>query len=243
MNALLFSNGILSGNKVILEYGIPWIKEMVQKTGAKRLVFIPYAVLRTPHEEYLRELSSFLSPMGVELRNIEDFDDPIKAVEESDGVMISGGNTWKLNKMLHDNGLISPIRKAVIGEGKLYIGWSAGTNVATPTIRTTNDMPIISSVVVPSLNLVHFQINPHYIEAERETKNGETRDMRIEEFLIANPQEIVVGLPEGTLLKISGEQMSFYSASGRSLKLFRYGEEPQLFTPEDDVSFLKDFSC
>lgn len=145
-----------------------------------------------------------------------------------------------LNKMLHDQGLIGPLRQAVLKQDKPYIGWSAGTNIAGPTICTTNDMPIISATILPSLNFVPFQINPHYIEASVEGHMGETRDERIAEYLIMNPHQVVVGIPEGTLLHIQDDKLSYYSANAKPMKLFKFDKEATYYQVGDDIQFLMD---
>ncbi|QRG81529.1 dipeptidase PepE [Vibrio diabolicus] len=235
MNVLLFSNGKVAGNTSLLEFGSEWVEEAIHRTGAKKLLFIPFAMIRGEYDERLAQLNSVVAPFGASVTGIHQADDPVEAVKAADGFIVSGGNTWVLNKMLHDQGLIGPLRQAILKQDKLYIGWSAGTNIACPTIRTTNDMPIVSAAILPSLNLVPFQINPHYIEANISGHMGETRDERIEEFLIQNPHEIVVGIPEGTMLKVEGEQLSYHSATGAPLKLFRHKQEAEYFNPQDTI--------
>jgi len=240
MNVMLFSNGKIAGNTQILEYGFEWIAPMIEKTQAKKLVFIPYAVIRGSYDERTEQIQQSFAQFDCEIVGIHSCDNPVKAIEEADGVVISGGNTWVLNRTLHDNGLIAAIRKAVLKQDKLFIGWSAGTNVATPTIRTTNDMPIVSAAILPALNLVPFQINPHYIDGSISGHMGETRDERIEEFLVMNPSEVVVGIPEGTMLQVEGDQLTYHSANSKPLKLFKHQSEAVTFAPQEDVQFLMD---
>lgn len=238
MNIMLFSNGKLPGNQQILEYGLEWIAEAVERTKAKKFVFIPYAMIRGSYDERVDALQEVLTPHGCEVVGIHHAEDPVKAIEEADGILVSGGNTWVLNKTLHDLGLIRPLRQAVLNKDKLYIGWSAGTNIGTPTIRTTNDMPIVTAAILPALNLVPFQINPHYIEANISGHMGETRDERIEEFLVVNPHEVVVGIPEGTMLQVTGNKLTYHSANQKPLKLFRHQQEAEYYNEGDDLAFL-----
>ena len=240
MNLVLFSNGIIAGKEGVLEYGLDTIRAVVEKTGARKFVLIPYAVIRSSHDDRVAMVQATMNQLGCEVIGLHNCPDPVAAIEQADGIIVSGGNTWVLNKTLHDYGLINVIRKAVIRHNKPYIGWSAGANIACPTIRTTNDMPIITSVVMSSLNLVPFQINPHYIDMTLSGHNGETRDQRIEEFLAVNRHDVVAGIPEGTLFHVDGETLRFVSANDKPMKLFRYGEQPQLFTEHDDVQFLMD---
>lgn len=243
MNIMLFSNGKTAQDSSLLGYGKPWIKEMLSEGTAKKFLFIPYAMVRGNKEQRAQELNVLFSQFNGQVVNIDTVDDPIRAIEETDGIIVSGGNTWLLNKMLHDLGLIGALRKAIIKENKIYIGWSAGTNIATPTIRTTNDMPIITSVVLPSLNLLPFQINPHYIEANISGHMGETRDERIEEYLALNQHEVVVGLPEGTMLRVTGDNLSYYSSNKIPFKLFQYQKEPRYLGVDEDIQFLMDIGC
>ncbi|KOO07140.1 dipeptidase PepE [Vibrio hepatarius] len=235
MNVLLFSNGKVAGNTSLLEFGIDWVAEAIERTGAKKLLFIPFAMIRGEYDDRLAQLNSVVAPFGASVTGIHQAQDPVEAIKAADGFIVSGGNTWVLNKMLHDQGLIGPLRNAILKQDKLYIGWSAGTNIACPTIRTTNDMPIVSAAILPSLNLVPFQINPHYIEANISGHMGETRDERIEEFLIQNPHEIVVGIPEGTMLKVEGGKLTYHTATGAPLKLFQYQQEAKYFNAQDDI--------
>ncbi len=240
MNVVLLSNGIIPGKNKVMEYGLETIRKVVEKTGARKFVLVPYAVIRASHDDRVAAVQETLSELGCEVIGLHRCEDPVTAIEQADGIIVSGGNTWVLNKTLHDLGLINVIRKAVITHNKPYIGWSAGANIACPTIRTTNDMPIITSVVMNSLNLVPFQINPHYIEASPAGHNGETRDQRIEEFLAVNRHEVVAGIPEGTLFHIDGETLNFISANGKSMKLFRHEVAAEVFQEDDNVQFLMD---
>lgn len=243
MNILLFSNGKANPDQALLEYGSEWIAPAIEKTKAKKLLFIPYAMIRGQYDERLGQLQKEFNRYGVSISGIHQHYDAVKAVEEADGYIVSGGNTWVLNKQLHDLGLIRPLRKAILAEDKLYIGWSAGTNIACPTIRTTNDMPIVSAAILPSLNLVPFQINPHYVDAALAGHMGETRDERIEEFLIQNPHEIVVGICEGTMLQVSGTELTYHSANSAQMKLFRHNQAAAYITDADQIAELLSFGC
>ncbi|WP_375748731.1 dipeptidase PepE [Vibrio sp. HN007] len=243
MNILLFSNGKANPDQALLEYGSEWIAPAIAKTKAKKLLFIPYAMIRGQYDERLRQLQEEFNRYSVTISGIHQHEDPVKAVEEADGYIVSGGNTWVLNKQLHDLSLVRPLRKAILAEGKLYIGWSAGTNIACPTIRTTNDMPIVSAAILPSLNLVPFQINPHYVDATLAGHMGETRDERIEEFLIQNPHEIVVGICEGTMLQVNGSELTYHSANETKPKLFRLNQKPAYLTELGEIASLLKFGC
>jgi len=136
---------------------------------------------------------------------------------------------------MHDNQLMEVIHEKVMS-GTPYIGWSAGSNVACPTLRTTNDMPIIDPKSFNTTNLVPFQINPHYLDANPEGHGGETREQRIEEFLEINPDIYVVGLREGTMLLVEGKQMRLIGK--RTARIFKNGTNPVELSSEDNFSFL-----
>ncbi len=245
MDILLLSNGKIAGNQHVMEFASEAVVEQIKRTGAKNLVLIPYAVIRSSHDERVALVQETFDALGLDCKvtGLHRADDPVKAIQEAEGILVSGGNTWVLNKTLHDLGLVGPIRKAVLDQGTPYIGWSAGTNIACPTIRTTNDMPIITGAVLSSLNLVPFQINPHYLEANVEGHMGETRDERIQEFLEINQYEPVVGIPEGTWLHLLNGELSYHTANGKPLKLFSHGEDPVYYTAEQSIQFLMAHSC
>lgn len=159
----------------------------------------------------------------------------------ADAIFISGGNTWRLNQLLHENGLIVPIQRAVRERGVPYVGWSAGCNVATPSIRTTNDMPVCNAAVLPALGLFPLQINPHYLDASISGHMGETRDERLAEFCAINPSEYVVALREASLLQISGDTVEYWSARDQDFKIFKHGQEPQAFMDASPLAELTPF--
>ena len=242
MDILLLSNGKAAGDTQLMGFAKEEIVAQVQRTQAKRWLLIPYAVIRSDHDERVKLVQASFDAFGldVEVVGLHNSEDPVKAIEQADGIIVSGGNTWVLNKTLHDLGIVGAIRYAVLQRNVPYIGWSAGTNVACPTIRTTNDMPIVTSVVLPSLNLVPFQINPHYVEAKLEGHQGETRDERIQEFLLMNKHECVVGLPEGTGLQYCEGQLRYFAQNDAKLSLFRYDMRCIKFTEQDNIQFLLD---
>jgi len=204
-------------------------------TRVKRILFIPYAGVTITYDEYFNAVSGQLNNFGYEVESIHELDIDKGLLENYDAITIGGGNTFQLAKMLQDNALMEPIRLAV-NKGMPFIGWSAGSNITCPTIMTTNDMPIVEPVSFNGLNLIPFQINPHYTEAILPNHGGESRNMRINEFLILNQQTTVVGLPEGSLLRKEGDQL-FFVGKG-ACKVFNYGKEPQQFKDGDDISKL-----
>ena len=171
----------------------------------EEVVFIPYA--SDDHVDYTTRLADFSAPSGVSLRNIDDYENAVTAIEEAKGLYVGGGNTFLLTKKLHENGLIDVVRSRVLG-GMPYMGVSAGSNVACPTMQTTNDMPIVQPPSFETFDLVPFQINAHYHDGTIWMKGGdhfeqhfgETRAQRIQEFHEHNARP-VIGLWEGAFLR------------------------------------------
>lgn len=240
MEIFLLSNGKLPGNPTWLSYALPRIHEMIERKNIKSAVLVPYAVLRGCHDERAEQLSDAL---GIDVKSIEHFANPVEAIEQAECILVSGGNTWWLNKCLHENGLIVAIQRAVRERDIPYIGWSAGCNVATPSIRTTNDMPVSNAVIMPSLGLFPLQINPHYIDAHISGHMGETRDERIQEFCVINPHEVVVALREGSGFQIKGNELSYFSGKGDGFKLFQHNQSfPEQFNTKS-LKELVPFDC
>jgi dipeptidase E len=138
-------------------------------------------------------------------------------------------------RIIHDNNLIEPIRKKVLS-GTKYIGWSAGSNLACPSIKTTNDMPIVDPLGFDALNLIPFQINPHYLDKNPEGHGGETREDRILEFLEVNKKTTVTGLREGCMFIIENNKLGFIGKL--PLRVFCYGKKPYEVKPDEDFNFL-----
>ncbi|RXK33881.1 dipeptidase E [Arsenophonus endosymbiont of Bemisia tabaci Asia II 3] len=233
MDIFLLSNGRLTTNSQWLNYATSRLKEMFQRRQIRKAVLVPYAVLRGDHNQRAAELSQSL---GIEVISIEHFESPVEAIESAECILVSGGNTWWLNKCLHENGLIVAIQRAVFERNIPYIGWSAGCNVATPSIITTNDMPVTNVVVMPSLGLFSIQINPHYIDSHISGHMGETRDDRIAEFCVINPHEIVIALREGSGLQIKDNKLHYFSGKNGGFKIFQYNQH---FPEQFDTKILK----
>lgn len=233
MRLLLISNSTMPGESY-LEYPKHEIKQFL---GDKPLtvLFVPYAAVTFSFGLYEQKVAERFSELGFQVKSIHKYSDPVQAVIDAQAIVVGGGNTWQLVRMLHDNRLMEPIREKVMA-GTPYIGWSAGSNVACPTLRTTNDMPVIDPHGFDTTNLVPFQINPHYLDAHPEGHGGETREQRIEEFLEINPDVYVVGLREGTMLRIEDRQMHLIGT--RTARIFRKGNTPVELCSEDDFSFL-----
>jgi dipeptidase E len=201
--------------------------------GAKRAVMIPYA--QSDHDRATARFSEWLTPHGVEITGVHTAADPARMIADADAVFVTGGNSFRLVDALHRLGLIAPVR-AAIERGIPYWGASAGANVACPTIRTTNDMPIVQPPSFAAFSLVPFQINPHYIDPPPpEQRVGESREERLQEFLEEN-DVVVVALREQSWLEIDGPSMHLRGTGGAVL--FRRGAEPGQVIGGADLSSL-----
>lgn len=198
---LLLSNSTMPGQNFFT-----WPRQYVKETltPGMNVLFIPFAAVTFSFDDYEAIVHKAFSEMGFTLRSIHRDADPVLAVEKADSIAIGGGNTFALLSRLCERRLLQPIREKV-KTGTPYIGWSAGSNVACPTIMTTNDMPVMQPPSFEALDLVPFQINPHYTEFRQPGHGGETRMERLKEFLVLNPHRKVIGLPEGTLLHVTDE--------------------------------------
>lgn len=240
MELVLLSNGKLSGDSALLGYAKSQLDALIKRCGIKSAVLVPYAVIRGDYDERAAQVAETL---GIKVTSIHHFPNPAEAIEQAECILVSGGNTWMLNQMLHEKGLVVPIQRAVRERNIPYIGWSAGTNVATPSIRTTNDMPVRNSAVLPALGLFPVQINPHYIDAHLSGHMGETRDERIAEFCAVNPSEFVIAIREGSLLQVQGNNLSYFSAKGQGFKVFKHETETQEYSDTKAIAKLVPFDC
>lgn len=220
---LLISNSTLYGSGY-LDHAEMEIRRFLG--DLRRVLFIPYALF--DRDKYAATAQQRFQKMGYELTSVHTAADPVAAIDETDAVFIGGGNTFRLLKALYDFKLLDPIRNRV-SNGMPYIGSSAGSNVAAPTIKTTNDMPIVQPPSFDALGLVSFQINPHYLDPDPNSKHmGETREERIIQFLEENDTP-VVGLREGALLRIEHGATILRGSTGA--RIFRKGMEPLEIQP------------
>ena len=222
MNLLLLSNSTNFGESY-MDWCYSTIGDFL--VGAKdNVLFIPYAAASFSFEEYTQTLNGALSKVGVKANNIDSYADPVKAVRDATAILVGGGNTFHLLYHLQKKGLMEPIRERVMA-GIRYVGWSAGSNVAGPTLCTTNDMPIIEPESFNALALIDKQINPHYTEERLPNHGGESRFQRLVEFLAVNPQSEVICLPEASYLIQQGDDLRYVGGSGAKV-LTRMEERP-----------------
>jgi dipeptidase E len=233
MRLLLISNSTNPGEPY-LDYPKYQIKDFLGPVPVKAL-FIPYAAVTFSYDAYEQKVSEKFREIDHQIISLHRFRDPVGAVREASAIIVGGGNTWNLLKNIRENNLIKAVRDKVFS-GTPYIGWSAGSNVACPSVRTTNDMPIVQPDSFDAFNLIPFQINPHYLDANPAGHAGETREQRIEEFIEVNPDLYVVGLREGTMLIVTDKKMQLEGP--RKARIFKKGTPPVELGSEDDFSFL-----
>lgn len=232
-NLLLVSNSTLHGSGY-LDHCEEEIKKFLK--NKKTILFFPYARPGgITHDEYTKIAKQRFQKMGIELTGVNEYSNPKETVRKAEAFFIGGGNTFVLLSQLYKNDVIKDIRKKV-SEGTPYIGTSAGSNVACKTIKTTNDMPIMYPPSFDAINLVSFNINPHYLDPDPDSKHkGETRETRIKEFHFYN-NEYVVGLREGAMLHIRDDEIVLKGSTGA--RIFRKNKEAVEKKPGDDLSFL-----
>ncbi len=233
MRLLLISNSTMAG-KPYLDFPKHQIKKFLGKKPVTA-VLVPYSAVTMSFDEYCKKVEERFKEIGHHIVGLHTFADPVKAVEEAEAIIIGNGNTWRLARMLHDQKLMNPIREKVFN-GTPYIGWSAGLNIAGPTLRTTNDMPIMDPHGFECVGLVPFQINPHYTEENIRDHAGESREQRIEEFIAMNVETYVVGLREGTMLKLERGKLKLIG--DKTCRIFKKGLDPFELSSKDDLTFL-----
>ncbi len=233
MRLLLISNSTNAGEEY-LEYTLPYIKNFLGKEPVE-CAFIPYAAVSFSFDDYIEKVREKFKEAGHNITSVHETDNPVELIANCRAIVVGGGNTWQLLKMIQEKELIEPIIKEV-KEGKAYIGWSAGSNMACPTIKTTNDMPITEPQNFKAFNFIPFQINPHYLDANPEGHAGETREARIEEFIEVNRGIYVLGLREGTMLILEDNKMRLEGPG--NARLFHHGYEPVELGSGDDFNFL-----
>jgi len=240
-NLLLISNSTNAGEDY-LAWPRQHLKSFYDGFGVKKILFVPYAGVNLDPDSvadsfdvYEKRVQAVFSELGLGIYSIHREPDPAAAVMNAEAIAVGGGNTFHLVMMLQATGAMDAIRERVL-QGIPYAGWSAGSNVACPTMKTTNDMPISEPPSFNCLNLIPFQINPHYLDANPAGHAGETREQRIMEFLTVNRDIYVAGLREGCLLKVIGNNMELIG--NKPLRIFRYGEDTREVKTGEDLGFL-----
>jgi dipeptidase E len=233
IKALLLSNSTMPGTP-FFTWPQPYVKDFLGNLSSS-LVFIPYAAVTFSFDEYEEKVKEVFATMGYEVKSGHRETDPVKLIESAAGILVGGGNSFALLNRIYENDLLETIRTRV-KNGTPYIGWSAGANLACPTIMTTNDMPVVQPPSLKALNLIPFQINPHYHELKFEGQGGETRQERLEEFIKLNPDKKVIGLPEGMLVELRDHK--FLIKGDGIAKLYRIGQEISNLRAGDEFSWI-----
>jgi dipeptidase E len=231
---IIASTSTLHGSQY-LEYLLPTLK--LHFKNIKTLLFIPYA---RPGgislEEYTQKATDAFATIGISVKGIHEFENAEKAVKEAEGIFTGGGNTFLLVTQLYKHNIMQILSEAV-KNGTPYLGTSAGSNICGLSMQTTNDMPIIYPPSFQTLGLIPFNLNPHYLDADNESKHmGETREMRIEEFHAFNTIP-VIGLREGSWLEVKGEKITLKGEL--KARLFKQNQSALELETESDLSNLK----
>ncbi len=227
---LLLSNSTQHGQGY-LDHAMPAIRDSLGTV--RRLVFIPFAL--HDREGYTARVRARFEKEGIEVEGLRPDAAAAPALEGAEAVFVGGGNTFRLLDTLQRTGLLDVLRRRARA-GAPYLGASAGTNVAAPTIKTTNDMPIVQPSSFTALGLVPFQINPHYLDPDPASRHmGETREERLREFLEEN-DAVVVAMREGAWLRIEGASARLGGVRGA--RIFRRGREPEEVTPGASLAAL-----
>jgi dipeptidase E len=230
MHLMLLSNSTNSGGGY-LDHAMAEIRAFLG--GVPELLFVPFAL--QDRQGYTARAAARFRQEGIEVRSLTADEAGRRSVEDAQAVFVGGGNTFRLLKTLREADLLGPIA-ARARDGMRYLGASAGTNIAGPTIRTTNDMPIVEPGGFDALALVPFQINPHYLDPDPATRHmGETREERIREFLEENDR-LVVGLREGAWLHLDGARLALHGVA--AARIFRRGAPPREVSPGEPLDEL-----
>lgn len=233
-NLLLISNSTNAGEGY-LDYCKQAIADFLKIYGVSRALFFPFAAVTFSCDEYERKVQEKLLPLGVEIESVHRARDAQQAVRDAQAIVVGGGNTFHLLKYIQDLALTEAVRDRV-QRGAPYVGWSAGSNLACPTICTTNDMPIVAPDSLQAFNLIPFQINPHYLDAHPAGHAGETREQRLLEYTAANPNRYVAGLREASMLRLANGTLTLHGK--RPMRVFKAGQPPLELHPTDDLQLL-----
>ena len=231
---IIASTSTLHGG-AYLEYLLPQLKQHFK--DCKTLLFIPYARPGgITHDDYTQKVVSTFAKIGIAVNGIHAFENPKTAIQNAQGIFVGGGNTFLLVSQLYQLDVMTTLAE-VIKNGTPYLGTSAGSNITGLTMQTTNDMPIVYPPSFQTLGLVPFNLNPHYLDADLQSKHmGETRETRIKEFHVFNSTP-VLGLREGSWLEVYGEEIIL--KGDLSARLFRQREETVELEKGSDLRFLK----
>ncbi|MCF6181982.1 dipeptidase PepE [Lutibacter sp.] len=234
MKKLIIASTSTVHGKEYLEYILPELS--VHFKGIQEILFIPYArPSGLTFEEYTEKAKSAFEKININVVGIHEFTNEVDAVNNAKGIFIGGGNTFLLLKTMYEKKVL-PVIKNVVENGIPYFGTSAGSNVTGITIQNTNDMPIVYPPTFQSFGFLNFNLNPHYLDADTDSKHmGETRETRIKEFHCFNTIA-VLGLREGSWLEVTGNQVIL--KGNLHARLFQKNKSPLEIPTETNLSFL-----
>jgi dipeptidase E len=232
-NLLIASTSTLHGSGY-LEYLLPELA--LHFKGCNTLLFIPYARPGgISHDDYTEKVRSVFATINIEVKGLHEFDSPAEAIREAQGIFTGGGNTFLLVFQLYKSEVMT-VLSDTLKKGIPYLGTSAGSNITGLTMQTTNDMPIIYPPSFQTLDMIPFNLNPHYLDADMKSKHmGETRETRIQEYHQFNSVP-VLGLREGSWLEVKGEKIILRGTL--SARLFRANNAAEELAAGTDLSFL-----
>ena len=218
-----------------LEYLLPTLK--IHFKDCKNLLFIPYARPGgLSHDDYTSKVKATFATLNIAVKGIHEFENAVEAIKNAEGIFTGGGNTFLLVSQLYQNEVME-VLASVVENGTPYLGSSAGSNITGISMQTTNDMPIIYPPSFKTLGLIPFNLNPHYLDADLQSKHmGETRETRIKEFHAFNTTP-VLGLREGSWLEVNGNAILL--KGDLTARLFRQGQLPEEIETETDLSWLR----
>jgi dipeptidase E len=232
-NLIIASTSTLHGGDY-LEYLLPTLEHHF--SNCKTIIFIPYARPGgISHDEYTERVQLAFSKINKKIVGLHTFENPMEAIQKAEGIFTGGGNTFLLVTQLYHNNVMDVLSKT-IENGTPYLGSSAGSNITGLSMQTTNDMPIIYPPSFKTLGAIPFNLNPHYLDADLQSKHmGETRETRIKEFHAFNITP-VLGLREGSWLDVKGDKIILKGSL--TARVFRQNQQPEEMHPETDLSFL-----
>lgn len=233
-NIIIASTSTLHGGSY-LDYLLPELE--VHFKNCESILFIPFARPGgISHEQYTETVSQAFKKININVKGIHEFEDPTVAINNAQGIFTGGGNTFLLVTQLYKNNIMTTLAEAV-KNGTPYLGTSAGSNICGLSMQTTNDMPIIYPPSFQTLGLIPFNLNPHYLDPDSQSKHmGETRETRIKEFHAFNTLP-VLGLREGSWLDVKGNKITLKGQL--SARLFRQNQEPEELEPQTDLGYVQ----
>ncbi len=231
--AIIASTSTLHGGDY-LEYLFPVLEKHF--AGCKTILFIPFARPGgISHDDYSKKVGLAFSKINKIIIGLHTFENPVEAIQNAEAIFVGGGNTFLLVSQLYKTQIMNKLSEA-IKAGKPYLGCSAGSNITGVSMQTTNDMPIVYPPSFTTLGILPFNLNPHYLDPDINSKHmGETRETRIKEFHAFN-EIAVLGLREGSWLEVIGKKITL--KGNLSSRLFRKNQIPEEIETKSDLGFI-----